>query len=180
MKKADNFDPGKWLVENKLTNQSKQLNEVSKSPNSTTKIVSYFSQYGGSGLFQTVRGINIMKNILKKELKFDPNNTEMDYTIGDEIADKIINNSFYREYIEEGEKAYNILKPIIEKYDSNIKFEDEGFMIDYDVYIGPEVITDDGDFDDLNEYLEQQLGSQYVKSTPEGLSDEIFLMLVQD
>ncbi len=53
-------------------------------------------------------------------------------------------------------------------------------MIDYDVYIGPEVITEDGDFDDLNEYLEQQLGSQYVKSTPEGLSDEIFLMLVQD
>jgi hypothetical protein len=27
MKKADKFNPGKWLVENKLTNQS-QLNEV--------------------------------------------------------------------------------------------------------------------------------------------------------
>jgi hypothetical protein len=27
MKKADNFNPGKWLVENKLTNQSK-LNEL--------------------------------------------------------------------------------------------------------------------------------------------------------
>jgi hypothetical protein len=27
MKKADNFNPGKWLVENKLTNQS-QLNEM--------------------------------------------------------------------------------------------------------------------------------------------------------
>ena len=27
MKQADNFNPGKWLVENKLTNQSK-LNEI--------------------------------------------------------------------------------------------------------------------------------------------------------
>jgi hypothetical protein len=29
MKKADNFNPGKWLVENKLTNQSK-LNEATE------------------------------------------------------------------------------------------------------------------------------------------------------
>jgi hypothetical protein len=31
MKKADNFNPGKWLVENKLTNQSK-LNEIERMP----------------------------------------------------------------------------------------------------------------------------------------------------
>ena len=31
MKKADNFDPAKWLVENKLTSQSK-LNKENKSP----------------------------------------------------------------------------------------------------------------------------------------------------
>jgi hypothetical protein len=27
MKKADNFNPGQWLIENKLTNGSRLLNE---------------------------------------------------------------------------------------------------------------------------------------------------------
>ena len=33
MKKADNFDPGQWLVENKLTNQSKIEEIKVKDPN---------------------------------------------------------------------------------------------------------------------------------------------------
>jgi len=37
MKQADNFNPGQWLVENKLTNQS-QLNEMSKIMDSTRKV----------------------------------------------------------------------------------------------------------------------------------------------
>jgi hypothetical protein len=36
MKKADNFNPGNWLVENKLTNQS-QLNEMPKIMDPTKK-----------------------------------------------------------------------------------------------------------------------------------------------
>jgi len=37
MKKADNFNPGQWLVENKLTNQS-QLNEMPKIMDPTRKV----------------------------------------------------------------------------------------------------------------------------------------------
>ena len=37
MKQVDNFNPGKWLVENKLTNQS-QLNEMSKIIDPTRKV----------------------------------------------------------------------------------------------------------------------------------------------
>ena len=37
MKKADNFNPGEWLVENKLTNQS-QLNEMPVIMNPNRKV----------------------------------------------------------------------------------------------------------------------------------------------
>jgi hypothetical protein len=44
MKQADNFDPGKWLVENKLTKQS-QLNEMPKIQDPTTPIKDYILKY---------------------------------------------------------------------------------------------------------------------------------------
>jgi hypothetical protein len=46
MKKADNFDAGKWLVENKLTTQSK-LNEDGKSSNPKAQyIIKLYKEMG--------------------------------------------------------------------------------------------------------------------------------------
>jgi hypothetical protein len=46
MKKADNFNPAKWLVENKITNQSQlnenQINEESHSPDKMLELVKMY------------------------------------------------------------------------------------------------------------------------------------------
>ena len=51
MKKADNFNPGKWLIENKLTNQS-QLNEmpIITDPRSVPEDIKTFVLDWGIGL----------------------------------------------------------------------------------------------------------------------------------
>jgi signal peptidase II len=60
MKQADNFNPGKWLIENKLTNQS-QLNEMPKIanpvPDQLTKIIAL-----NSLLPNTSQRVNAMMN----------------------------------------------------------------------------------------------------------------------
>ena len=61
MKSADNFNPGKWLVENKITTQSR-LNE-----NSVSDIISAL-----------VEKENIIVNDIKNAIKQKPESTEQD------------------------------------------------------------------------------------------------------
>jgi len=189
MKQADNFNPGKWLVENKLTNQS-QLNEMPKIASPGPKIVSYFTHYGGSGLFQTEKGIEIMKQILDDFNQTHPNNSNtyanVDFENGDdEIA--IINHPLYDSYVKEGERAFRFLKPIIIKYyngkpnTNGVSFGDDGFVIDSEIYIGPEITNnDDQGFDDLEEYLLDQSILEPTSPVILSLADRIFMTFVND
>ena len=125
MKKADNFNPGKWLVENKITFQS-NLNEAMSPENIA-------AEYG------TAEYIN------PESIKYDEGdegwNLEFTMTIPKEDAMEMdnvdeANNYFYKQY-----KANNYQGPGLSYTKSNINTTDGGdnWIVDVNVYGGLDI-----------------------------------------
>jgi len=70
MKKADNFNPGKWLIENKLTNQSK-INELLTDPRPVPEDIKKFISDEINNLYDSAR-----ENGNKMELFINEKNVE--------------------------------------------------------------------------------------------------------
>ena len=154
----------------------------------TTKIVRYFVNGGETAIFQTVNGINIMKQILDDFNKTHPNNTTAYASIDFDGFNEVVNHPLYNKFKKEGEIAYKILDPLIRDfngtYDVNLDIVPSAYLPYNDdgdaIYVGPEAYLEDYDedaWDNLDEYLTKQLGDKYT-DTPE--SWEIFLALIGD
>jgi hypothetical protein len=163
------------------------INEMPKIANPTAKIISYFVNGGETAIFQTEKGINIMKKILDDFNKTHPNNTNS-YADFDGNENEIVNHPLYNSFKKEGEVAYKILDPLIknfnETHDVTFDFIPSAYLTygddDNELYVGPEAYLEDYDddaWDNLDEYLAEQLGDRYT-DTPE--SYEIFLALISD
>ena len=125
MKKADNFDPAKWLVENKLTSQSR-LNEVMSSKDIA-------AEYG------TAEYIN------PESVKYNEGdegwNLEFTMTIPKEDVIEIDNESKAEDYFYKQYNANSYQGPGSPYIKSNISTTDGGdnWIVDVNVYGGLDI-----------------------------------------
>jgi len=165
--------------------------------NPTTEIVSYFSHQGETAIFQTEKGINIMKQILDDFNKTHPDNNTKAYATfnpdNEEDFNEIINHPLYASFKKEGEVAYKILDPLIKNFNkthnATLDFIPSAYF-DNGLYVGPEAYLEEYDYDvwngvkevwnGLEEYLIKQLGDRYTNTTEDEESWKILLTLIND
>jgi hypothetical protein len=170
--------------------------------NPTTKIISYFTHQGETAIFQTEKGINIMKQILDDFNKTHPDNNTNSYATfnpdNKEDFNEIINHPLYNSFKKEGEVAYKILDPLIKNFNkthnATIDFIPSAYLPygdnDDELYVGPEAYLEEYDYDvwngvievwnGLKEYLIKQLDDRYTNTTEDEESWKILLTLIND
>jgi hypothetical protein len=93
MKQADNFNPGQWLVKNKLTNQS-QLNEMPKignpNPKSAKQILDYYREQIDIFDPEKINNFNKLANALDDDQDFNNLDIMQQSAIRDKLRGRLM------------------------------------------------------------------------------------------
>jgi hypothetical protein len=143
MKKADNFNPGKWLVENKITTQSR-LNEEKPTDN---MVKDYWNIMVEN---QPEDVVNILVGLTNGDLPFEKFSLDTANDVYDSFKDESydnedeeLNESKLNE--EEGTDILSFLKSnkqeLLDKLATKFKYneDDMEFMSEYEIGIGADV-----------------------------------------